>query len=142
MRNTDRGFPTPRSWEIVSDTLKAMGGYQASRDLLLGIVGEGAALEFLGYCEAAITEEALMGILNDPASARLPTDLGDLYALVSYAASRARDEKVMEAAGVLLGRLEPELAVLLMRDVLRSNARFLMDTGYLAFVQEHHESIV
>jgi hypothetical protein len=83
-----------------------------------------------------------MGILNDPASARLPTDLGDLYALVSYAASRARDEKVMEAAGVLLGRLEPELAVLLMRDVLRSNARFLMDTGYLAFVQEHHESIV
>lgn len=142
MKNTDRGFPTPRSWEIVSDTLKAMGGYQASRDLLLGIVGEGAALEFLGYCEAAITEEALMGILNDPASARLPTDLGDLYALVSYAASRARDEKVMEAAGVLLGRLEPELAVLLMRDVLRSNARFLMDTGYLAFVQEHHESIV
>lgn len=143
MGNTDRGFPTPRSWEIVSDTLKVMGGYLASKDLLLGIVGEGAAIEFFGYCENALTEEAIKKILDAPATAPLPSNLGDRYGLISYVVSRCQeDKKILKAAGILLGRLDPELSVLLLKDVLRSNPRFLVDPGYLEFVQKHQDLIV
>src|SRR5262245_13767850 len=45
----ERGFPTPRSWEIVSDALKAAGSSRAIRDVVLGIVGEGASIEFLAH---------------------------------------------------------------------------------------------
>jgi hypothetical protein len=141
MKNTDRGFPTPRSWEIVSDTLKAVGDFHAGQDILLGIVGEGAAIEFLGYCEQAIGEEAIRAIIDDPENASLPINLGDQYALISYVAANATQNEVMRAAGVLAGRLQPELGVLLVRDVLRVNPRFVQDSGYRQFISEHKELI-
>src|SRR5205823_4197173 len=42
MKTPERGFPTPRSWEILSDTLKAFGTARDAQDIFLGIVGEGA----------------------------------------------------------------------------------------------------
>jgi hypothetical protein len=66
MKNPERGFPTPRSWEIVSDTLNAVGDVEACKDILPGIVGEGAAIEFLAYCEESITEGLIEEILENP----------------------------------------------------------------------------
>jgi len=141
MSDAEQGFPTPRSWEIVSDTIKAMGSAKASEDILVGIVGEGAAVEFLAYCEEAISEEVIQKIIEDPEHAELPETLGDQYALISYLASTARTKKALEAAGILLGRLSTELAVLLARDVLRNNAQFVRNPGYRAFLVEHGDLI-
>ncbi len=142
MSNPERGFPTPRSWEIVSDAVRAMGGVGPASDVILGIVGEGASVEFLGYAEQAMSEEAVRAIVLAPARAPLPDSLGDLYALVSYLASWAKQREVLAAAGVLLSRLSPELAVLLMRDVLRVNARFALDAGYKSFIAGHQELLI
>ena len=137
MANTDRGFPTPRSWEIVSDAIRSMGGWKAASDFLVGVVGEGAGVEFAGYCESAIQEEAIREIIADPENADIPESLGDRYALVSYLVSVASERKALSAAGTILSRLPPELSVLLARDLLRVNARFAMDPGYQRFVADH-----
>jgi hypothetical protein len=137
MSNTERGFPTPRAWSIVSDALTALGSPAAASDVVLGIVGEGAAAEFLGYCGRAISEEAIRAILADPAHAGLPADLGDQYALIAYVTANAGDPEVRRAAGVLLGRLSPELAVLLVRDLLRADPMFSRDRAYREFVARH-----
>jgi hypothetical protein len=142
MKNTDRGFPTPRSWEIVSDALGSMGGWKMAADFLDGIVGEGAAVEFVAYCQNAIQEEAIRAIIADPEGAELPTSLGDRYALISYLAATARERSVLTAVGKLVHRFPPELAVLLMRDVLRANPRFTLDPGYQRFVKEHQSLLV
>jgi hypothetical protein len=139
MSNPERGFPTPRSWEIVSDAVRAMGGVGPAADVILGIVGEGASVEFLSYAEEAMSEKAVRALIADPSGSPLPASLGDLYALVSYLASWAKERDVLAAAGVLLSRLSPELAVLLARDVLRVNSRFALDAGYKAFVSRHRE---
>jgi hypothetical protein len=139
MENTERGFPTPRAWEMVSDALAALGKPSAASDVILGIVGEGAAMEFLGYCVQAISEEAIRAILGDPKNAPLPESLGDQYALLAYIASRARDRNVVEAAGSLLPRLGPELAVLLIRDLLRADPLFCRHKAYREFVSKHAE---
>jgi hypothetical protein len=139
VQSGERGFATPRSWEMVSDALTALGKPKDAHDVILGIVGEGASAEFLGYCENAISEEAIRAILADPASARLPEKLGDLYALLAYVAGTARDRKIVEAAGVLLGRLSPELAVLLVRDLLRVDPLFSRHPAYRKFVAKHAE---
>lgn len=138
---TERGFPTPRAWQMVSDALKAMGQPRFAADVVFGIVGEGAAAEFLGYCEKAISEEALRAILADPAHAALPTNLGDQYALIAYITASANDENVMAAAGVLLHRLQPELAVLLLRDLLRVNPSFSRQRVYKDFIARHAEML-
>jgi len=137
MDSTDRGFPTPRSWEIVSDTLKALGGYVSAQDLLLGIVGEGAAIEFVGYCQQAMSEDGILKILADPAHEELPGNLGDQYALISYIGGRAKQDDILKAAGTILERLGPELGVLLIQDVLKVNTLFVKDKGYQRFVKKH-----
>ena len=99
--------------------LRALGGPSQASDVILGIVGEGAAAEFLGYCDTAISEETIRAILADPARAELPAKLGDLYALLAYVSANVKQREIASAAGVLIGRLAPELALLLIRDLLR-----------------------
>lgn len=142
MARPERGFPTPRSWEILSDTLKAFGSVRDADDILIGIVGEGAAIEFIGYCQDAITEELVRAILADPANAPLPAKLADQYALISYIASDAKSAATRRAAGVLLQRLRPELAVLLLRDILRAHPSFGTTAAAREFLTVHGSLLV
>ncbi len=139
MTSTDRGFPTPRAWQMVSDALMALGKPGDAADVLLGIVGEGAASEFLAYTRQALSEEMILAILASPGEATLPTKLGDLYALLAYVASRGKEKPIVEAAGVLLPRLSPELGVLLIRDLLRADPLFSRHRAYRDFVSRHRE---
>ncbi len=135
----DRAFPTPRSWEMASDVIRTLGPGKASMDVLAGVVGDGAAAEIVGYCEGALREEELLKIIEKPESESLPTKLGDLYALVSYLILRAEDAGVRRSAGILLGRLPAEMAVLLARDLLRVFPRFSADAGYKEFVKKRKD---
>jgi hypothetical protein len=141
MRQPDRGFPTPRSWEIVSDALKQFDKPQDLADVLLGIVGEGASVEFLAFCDQAYHEELLKRVLASPATEPLPQTIGETYALISYIIARAKEKEVRTAAGVLLSRLNPELAVMLLYDVLKIAPNFAGDTGVQAFMKEHADLI-
>jgi hypothetical protein len=137
LSNTDRGFPTPRSWEMASDALRRLDGPAGVRDILAGIVGEGAAIEFLHFAASADSEKIVQALMDDPESAPLPTALSDLYALVAYVVAGAKDKQRRRVAGTLLGRLAPELGVLLARDMLRAHPAFAADAGYRAFVSRH-----
>ena len=94
---------------------------------------------FWSWCDQAITEEDIRSILADPRKAALPEKLGDQYALLAYIASRSRDQAVVESAGVLLSRLSPELAVLLIRDLLRADPMFSRQKSYRGFIARHAE---
>ncbi len=132
MRQPERGFPTPRSWEMVSDAL-ALNAAHGSRkgkdpqaasienlfDILTGIIGEPATIEFVAFCREAFSEETFLRLIADAQNAPLPRKLGDIYALVSYLVSRGKEKSVQQAAGILLNRLQPELAALLMNDLLK-----------------------
>ena len=124
MSQPERGFPTPRSWEMASDTIETLGTDGNAADVLLGIIGEGASVEFLSYCESAMTEKEIKSLLRDPSEHPLPDSLGDLYALVSYLATHANKKDIRDASGMLLERLQPELSILLLRDILRRFPRF------------------
>ncbi len=140
-RAMDRGFPTPRSWEMASDAVSRFGGVGTSLDVLIGIVGEGAAMEFSGFAERTMRAERVDAILADPDRSPLPTDLGDLYALVAYVASRCDDDATRRGAGRLILRLTPELGVLLARQVLRRRPDFAADPGFAAFAGRHREAL-
>jgi hypothetical protein len=139
MSRPERGFPTPRSWHMLSDVLATVGDVEDAVDVAIGVVGEGAAMEFLGYCRDAISLKRIQEILADPTNAQLPEKLGDLYALLSWMATNGADGGVRAAAATLLGRLAPEFGVLLARDMMRASPRFMTEKGYLAFAAKHKE---
>ncbi len=142
MDNSDRGFPTPRSWEMVSDILGAIGKVGEAQDILLGTVGEAATIEFMAYCDNALSEDAIKKILDDPEKAKLPQKLGDQYALISYVTGAAKDKRVLDAAASLVLRLKPELGILLLRNILQKHPRFATNKKILEFMKKHRDLIV
>jgi MoxR-like ATPase len=142
MTDQSRAFATPRSWEMLSAALVRFGHARELDDIAPGIVGEGPAVEFLAYCRSTLTEKLVLAIVADPKNAKLPDDLGALYALVSYLSSWSDRPEVQTAAAVLLNRLNPEIAILLARDLIRSNATFVRQAGYRDFVAKHKEYLV
>ncbi len=140
--DASRAFATPRSWEMLSAALDRFGTANDLDDIAPGIVGEGVAIEFLAYCRDTITEKLVQSIIADPTGAKLPEDLGALYALVSYLGAWAKRPEVRSAAATLLSRLGPEIAVLLARDLIRADAKFVREAGYREFVAKHKEFLV
>jgi len=138
---TTKGFPTPRSWEMVSDVLKTYSSFNETRDILLGIIGEGASTEFIGYCETAISEKAIRKIMGNPEHAKLPTKLSDQYALISYLTSMAQTKQNQSIAAIILNRLSPELAILLLRNILHIHPSFVLDPNVRKFMS-HHKDLV
>lgn len=139
MSRVDRAFPTPRSWHMLSDVLSDVQSVDDVLDVAIGVVGEGAAMEFHGYCKQAISFQSIQKIVESPADAPLPQSLGDLYAVISWMASNGAAANVRSAAGVLLNRISPELGVFLARDMIRASPKFLTDKHYLVFVSRHKE---
>ena len=134
----DRGFPTPRAWEMASDALLSFGEPPPETlDVLIGIVGEGAAMEFVKFAERSLNAERAHKILEDPENAELPKELGDLYALVSFISSASKNDYVVNAAGRLLNRLTPEIGVMLTRQILRLRPDFASDKGFVSFIRKH-----
>lgn len=124
---------------MLSDVLATIDNLEEAIDVAIGIIGEGATMEFLGYCRNAISLEQIEAIMADPGGAELPHKLGDLYAVISWMAANGVDKTVRTAAAVILGRLAPEFGVLLARDMIRASPRFLTEQGYLAFAARHKE---
>jgi len=143
MNGNEKAFPTPRSWEMVSDVVKRLGSTKDSHDIILGIVGEGASTEFLAYADSVLSEEALKKIIANPESADLPDSLSDQYALVSYLSSMAKsNKKAQKAAAVLLQRLKPELSILLLRNTLQTVPKFMLQDDVKKFMSINKELIL
>ena len=92
-------FATPRSWEIASDAIGALGLDGSAMTCWSGIVGEGAAVEFVGLLRSGPERGGREATSWRTRQARtLPEELGPLYALVSYVVARAAEPDVLQAA--------------------------------------------
>jgi len=114
-----------------------LNGYRACADVLPGIVGQAAAVEFAGFVKKAASEKQMRSIVDDPAGATLPDALDGIYMLTSWLAYHAEDTHVSKASAVLLSRLPPEFGVVLARDMLKARAAFAKEAGYREFLKVH-----
>lgn len=130
-------YPTPRSWEMASDVMRTFGGHKACADVLPGIVGTGAAVEFAAYVKKAVNEKHMRAIVADPLGAELPEALDGIYLLTSWLAYHAEDGDVSKASATLLGRLPPEFGVVLARDMIKARPAFMRESGYKDFIKAH-----
>jgi hypothetical protein len=130
-------YATPRSWEMASDVMSTMGGPKDASDVLPGIVGQGAAVEFQAYAKKAINEKAIRKVVDSPQDADLPQDLDGTYMLTSWLAFHATDPDVSQASAVLLQRLPPEFGVVLARDMIKARPAFMKEPGYRDFLKTH-----
>lgn len=134
-------YPTPRSWEILSDVLNAAGDLDSCADILPGIVGEGAAAEFIGFAKQSLREGDFLAIIRNPDTARLPSGLGEMYALTAWLSYRADNPAYRRASAMILARMEPEFAVILARSLMSESTEILTEPGFREFMKTHAKLI-
>lgn len=121
-----RSFPTPRSWEFVSQVL----GHTPA-DLLhpvvSGCVGEGPSAEFVGFVRVCKDLPDIDLVLSKPTVTPVPREPAVLYALVGALVETCRqgDQAALGSFVQYATRLPDEFGVLAMRDALAINPRLV-----------------
>lgn len=116
-----QAFATPRSWEFLSKVVQQKPSSDIEYELYTGIVGEGAAAEFMGYLKYYRDLPNLDALLMNPGSAKVPEEPATLYALATGLATKATQDNMERVVKYAL-RLPAEFQVLLMKDaIVRDN---------------------
>ena len=124
----DRGWPSPRSWERVAVTL--MHGAELPEPLLQrlieGLVGVGAAAQFLAFRELAESLPDVQAWLRGETELEVPTRPDLRFALVgavAHAVWRTSNRRAAIARALELSdRLGSDFAALLLTDLLRGQS--------------------
>ncbi len=114
-KSREKAFPSPRSWEYVSDIMAACSETALLFNLMRGTVGEAAAAECAGFLKIYENIPDADDVLADPGGAPIPNDPAVMYALCEAVARKASKD-AMAGFAVLAARLPVEFGVLLMRD--------------------------
>ena len=86
----DFTFPCPRTWEFLSDIIKPWKKIGRSKAPILdGTIGEGAAREFLGFCDVFGQIPTIEQILANPATIQLDDEPSIRYATAALIANHA-----------------------------------------------------
>lgn len=117
-----RSFPTPRSWEFISDIVKQQPHASVELALLCGSVGRAAGIEFAAFLKLYRTLPSIDAILLNPGAAIVPQDVATQYAVAAALARKATDANFTRVIQYL-DRLPIEFNVFSVRDsVTRDNA--------------------
>jgi hypothetical protein len=113
-----RAFPTPRSWQFVSDVLphtpKAL-----SHQVVAGCVGEGPAAEFVGFLKLYSTLPDLDAVLANPDRSAIPTEPSVVCALIPALVEKVRKDRNKASNFVkYVTRMGDEYGMLGLRDLL------------------------
>jgi MoxR-like ATPase len=82
-RSKSKGFPTPRSWNVVSDLLSDNVSASVMRGLIVGTVGEGAASEFLTYQEVYMNIPNCGDVLDGKVAPLTNTETSACFAIMT-----------------------------------------------------------
>ncbi|MEN9798807.1 MAG: hypothetical protein RL653_2503, partial [Pseudomonadota bacterium] len=117
-----RGWPSPRSWARLSAFLDASGelSEEARRAALIGLVGEGAAVELSAFLKVTSQLPDFGEVLRGEAKLEVPTRADLRLAVVAGLARHVwRQADRTRALGILLGiasSLTPDFAAALLAD--------------------------
>jgi len=110
-----KAFPTPRSWEFVSDVMKSSLPKELEYEVVSGTVGEAAASEFIGFMRIFRSLPSPDVILLSPDTATVPDDPATLYALCGALTAKASIDN-FDRLMKYVNRMPTEFSVLLVRD--------------------------
>lgn len=136
----EKAFPSPRSWEFVSDIKKVPGG-KVTLALISGIVGPGAATEFDGFLKVYRNLPDPEEVLKNPTTAEVPNDPATLYALTTAISQRIKPEN-MKNAIKYLERLPAEFSVLCINFAVMRDESLVSEASFLEWARANKDVLV
>lgn len=128
----DLAFPTPRSWEMVSNVINIYNGdVDRAYPLIAGCIGSGVATEFRIWCKVYNQLPEVEDIFAGKRPQR-PSEPDALFALVSvmlaYAREHSNDTQMIGNAIDYSEKLPPDFSVSFMKELIN------MEKDYRSFI--------
>lgn len=154
-RAKDPSYPTPRSWELLSDIVKDLDRAAGTVDpknrmmgmepallaeLFAGAVGSMRGNEFAGFLRTMHSLVDIDTVFADPDNAMLPSDPSICYALMG-AIAVAAERKTIVAAARYAARLPDEFSVLFMHNVKQRNPALMNSASYVDLCAKFAEQL-
>ena len=137
-----KAFPSPRSWEFVSDVIKKIG--LQAKTLIYGSVGSVAG-EFISFCELERKLPSIEALLNG--SAKMPEELSLQFLIIGRLIQevKKKESKVLKVLGIFQS-ISPEIQVVAYKDLFNSATSklqkvILQSDTWSKFVKEHGKDI-
>jgi MoxR-like ATPase len=138
----DKAFPTPRSWEFVSDIIKESPASNIEYELFKGTVGEGAATEFVSFIRIFRDLPNPDAIILDPDGADVPkNDPAIMYALCVALSKRATEENFGSIVKYA-NRIPDEYSVLLVSDAIKRDTSIANNSAFTLWAKKHAEIVM
>ena len=118
----DLSFPTPRSWEMVSNILNNVSDdVEAMYPLIAGLIGTGAAVEFRTWTKVYGELPSIEDIF-DGKNPKMPKNTDAMYALTSsmtaYAGAHRKELKRIANSIRYADKMPPDFSAVLLKDYM------------------------
>lgn len=139
-------FPSPRSWEFVSNLLSRQDLPRGLLETMVsGTVGEGAGAEFSGFLRVCDKLPSIDTVLMNPEKAEIPTDPATLYAVTTSLSAQATKGNLANIARYFsriadAGR--PEFSISAMKEIsLRDSGELAKTRAFITWASDHNHLI-
>lgn len=132
-QNLEQGWPSPRSWEKVSNILAMGMSENLTAKAIYGLVGSGAGIEFLAFHKSNVFTADVVKMLEDPATPVVipeKSKRSERFAFLSAVAYQLwaggddqHDTLRVEGLFRVLDKLTPDFAAMLLTAAQQGNKR-------------------
>lgn len=141
-RSAEKAFPSPRSWERVSEALSLELPEEITNEMIRGAIGIGAGTEFLAFLkvrkELPTLQDVLKGTVKLSAFSKRPDIVrASIFSVLSYTAELKTVESYEAAIQVALGAPDEWAVVLLKRLQQLDPAKLLQTKSWREIVPKY-----
>ena len=134
----EKAWASPRTWEFVSNIIKAKPEQgRIEEELIKGTVGEGAGIEFVGFMKTSRELPDIKEILKKPKTYPIGDNPAINYAITGALANRATASNLGNIITfVTREEMSQEFAVITMRDISMLYPQLTKTKEYIKFAQD------
>lgn len=130
-QNLEQGWPSPRSWERVSNSIKMFGGNNnIMRKVVYGLIGNSVGLEFMEFLKMSSEFDSILEImLDDKKEFQLPEKADKRYAISSaviyhlWNGDDSDTEQRVNGFYKILMKMPSDFAAMMIRAAMLGNKR-------------------
>ncbi len=135
-QSASKAFASPRSWEFVSNMLKAALEPELEYELFQGTIGMTAATEFMGFLRIWRDLPTVESILAAPNTIDVPSEPATLYAVCEALGAKANTQNIEHVVHYAL-RLPAEFSVLLLRTAVCNDEEIVQTAPFADWAQKN-----
>ena len=131
-QNLEQGWPSPRSWERVSNVIKLFNGStELLRKVVYGLIGNSVGLEFMEFFKMSSEFDSILEVMtNDKVSFELPDKADKRYAVVSAVVyhlwngnTEKETEKRVNGFYKILEKMPNDFAAMMIKSAMLGNKK-------------------